>query len=364
MWTQFKILAATLVLTAIIWVYADQASQGTYNTVVRLKMVAGSDAEALPTILTPTAQASGEVDVAKLRVVLAGPKGAIQRVSGSERGGVLELKLRLPDNWTSGERRLDLMDAMNRSQDLLEKGLHVTSVVPSSIDIMIDRLTTVNFAVEPDLGTYARTGQNPVIRPASVQGTFRQSLLKQIGPGAPVVLLPVQDVLRDAKGTVGPVMIPLPSTVREVPVDFKLQQVEFSAVLSQKTTMKTLTRVAVSVLPRNSDMIGQYEVKWADTGDRFQTITVQVPTDRAESLKAEDVTAYVVISSDDLTQTPDRPTATGAATGGWVTRAVQFTFPAGFEEVRLEGTPPTVRLKVVKAAGAAATVLPSSPPRQ
>lgn len=355
--TQLRLLAATVVLSLIVWVYADQASQGSYTTIVRLRLIAPADPEAIPVVESATAADSTEPGILRARLTLVGPKAAIQRFTASERGGTVEIKIPLPDGWTDGRHRLDLMEALARCSDLIERGLRATSAAPPAADLLIDRMTSVTFTVEPDLGRQARSIQSVLVTPKTVRGRLRRSQLPAIG-GAdnPVVVLPVQDLLRDARESVGPVVLPLPSVVKEVPVEFDPREVEFTATVSNRTVSKKLDRVAVSVLPRNADMLGQFEVKWADSGDRFQTVIVQVPADRAEGLKPEDVTAFVVFASEDAVT--EVPTATTPSTGGWITRTVQFAFPPGYEDVRVEGTPPAVRIKVVKAAGVTPAVAP------
>lgn len=363
--TQVKLLVMTVVLTAIVWVYADQSSQGNVSGLVTVKLIAADPNDLLPIVDSPGSRTDAETGTARIRVDFGGPKAAIRRYSNDERGGTTDFQIRIPDDWTSGRRSLNLTDALNHSSELRERGLHAISTSPATLEVTIDRWTTATFTVQADAGPLAANVSGPIVlQPKTVAGRLRASDLARLATADPVVVVPVQEWLRDAQGKVGPIMIPLPRTIRDIPVEFQPAEVSFSAILTQRTVSRRLSPIALSVM-LNPDMMGQYKVIWGDAGDRIQAINVRVPPDRAESLSPQDVHAFVVIGREDIAPKPtDTTGTTGSGTEGWVTRTVQFVFPPGYEDVRIEGPSPNVTLKVVEISSAApAAVGAETPPR-
>jgi hypothetical protein len=349
MMTQVKLLAMTVGLTAIIWVYADQSTQGNASTLVTVKLIPANPNDVLPIVHSPGFRAATESGTARVRVDFVGPKAAIRRLTDDERGGALEFQVRIPDDWTSGRRSLNLADALNRTPAVRERGLYAASTSPGTLEVTIDRWTTATFTVQADAGPLVANLSGPiVVQPKSVTGRLRASHLEQLTTTDPVVIVPVQEWLRDAQGKVGPITIPLPRTIRDMPVEFQPGEVAITATLTQKTVSRRLSPIALSVM-LNPDMMGQYKVVWGDAGDRIQAIDVRVPPDRAESLTPQNVHAFVAIGREDVApKTGDGTAPGGSGAEGWVTRTVQFVFPPGYEDVRIEGPSPNVRLKVVE----------------
>ncbi len=350
MMKQVKLLATTAVLTVIIWVCADQASQESATVWVTVRLVAGGAADVVPVIETPGPRAPTDAGTARVRVDLSGPKVAIRQISHDESSSASEYQIQIPDTWTGGHYNLDVVDALNRTRQVRERGLHVTNAYPPSLRILVDRWTTARFAVRADPGPLAASVSGPLdVQPASVAGRIRESFLAKLGPGEPAVVVPVHELLREAQGRTGAVSftVPLPRMVQDMPVEFQPGEVAVTATLTQRTASKRLSRIPVSVM-LNPDMIGQYKVVWGDPGDRIQSVDVRVPPDKAETLTAENVRAFVQIGREDVVPGETGAAATQASTEGWITRTVQFMFPPGYEDVRVEGPGPSVRLKIVE----------------
>jgi len=350
MMTQLKLLLMTVILTAIIWVYADQSSQGNASSLVTIRLVPSNPNDLLPVIESPAARGAGEAGTARIRVDFSGPKSAIRRLTNDERVGTIEFSIRLPEDWTTGRRTLNLADALNRAPQVRERGLYALSTSPGVLDIVMDRWATATFTVQADVGAMAANLAGPVVvQPKTVMGRMRESHLARLGTSDPVVVVPVQEWLRDAQGKIGPIVIPLPRTIRDMPVEFQPSEVVITATLTQKTVSRRLSPIALSVL-LNPDMMGQYRILWGDDADRTQAITVRVPPDRAESLSPQDVHAFVIIGREDVAPKTAGTASANGAGEGWVTRTVQFVFPPGYEDVRIEGPSPSVRLKVVEVS--------------
>ncbi len=364
MMTQVKLLIATVILTVVIWVFADQASLGTATVWATIRLTASGD-------VVPVVEQSGVGggteggQTARVRLDLAGSKAAIRRLTGEETSGTAEYTIRVPERWLGGQFGLDVVDAMNRVKVMHDRGLHLVSAYPPMIQVFIDPLVTATFTVQPDAGAMAASLAGPAtVHPKTVNGRLRESHLTKLGTREPVVVVPIHTLLREAQGKTEPVSfrVPLPRIVQDLPVEFQPGEVTVTATLTQRSVSKRLTRIPLNVL-MNPDMMGQYRVIWADDADRVQTIDVRVPPDRAESLSPQSIYAFVAISRDDVA--PKAPSSTApSATGsdGWVTRTVQFVFPPGYEDARIEGAGPTVRLKVVEIPVTPAAATPPLPP--
>lgn len=351
--TQIKLIASTLVLTAIIWVYADSLSQGSRNVVVLVRLEAANPQEAVPVLVGVAADGMADTDVVRVRAELSGANLAVRRLAGVQ---MLDISVRIPEDQTGQQRTLDLVTAINESAEIRERGLRAVTASPQVVDVFVDRWMTVSFTVQPDRGRYAASvpPERILLQPTVVKGRLRESHLKQLGTDTPVVPLRVQELLTDAQDTVGPISVRLPRSVGDIPVTFEPAEVEFSAMLSRKTVLRQLLAIPVGVLVKNSDMLGDYRIEWADAGDRFVDIEVQVPADRAASLVPQSVQAFVVIDKADAVIEAGA-LASGAAAARYVRRTVEFVFPPGYEGVQCVGDPPTVQLRVTENAKPAPT---------
>ena len=82
---------------------------------------------------------------------------------------------------------------------------------------------------------------------------------------------------------------------------------------------------------------------------------------RAEGLVPQMVHAFVVVGKDDVVPEAKAAGAGAGATDGFVQRTVEFVFPPGYEDVRLDGDPPTVKFMVVEITGPAPPGGPGKP---
>lgn len=344
MMTHLRLLLVTAILTIVIWVCADQASQGTASVWATIRVVS-SNPEAAAVIVEETGSYdTSESATARVRLEFAGSKAAIRRLTGQETRGAAEYRVTIPDRWLDGHFDLDVTEAMNRTKEVRDRGLHVTVSEPPSVRVFVDPRTTVSFTVEPDPGWGESMLAGPVtVEPRTVRGQIRASHLAKLGTAAPTVILPVQDALREAVSLTDTMIrgLPLPKTVRDFPVEFDPPRVTVTAALAQRTIVKRLSPVPVSVL-LPPELVGDCRVRWADGDAPAPTVAVDVRVlpDRAKGLNPGDVRAFVAINVGDVASAETTPD------DRWITRAVQFAFPADYEDVRLEGPAPTVRFRV------------------
>jgi len=128
--------------------------------------------------------------------------------------------------------------------------------------------------------------------------------------------------------------------------------------LGKRIVSERITLIPLGVLVEPQDFFNQYQIEWEDeTGGHFtQAIDVRMPLEKKGQLKGNMIDAYVTIEDADLPKDlPGIPTS-GPAKESWIEREIRFVFPAGFEEVRLEGPPRTVKFKVKKKPPAPAAV--------
>jgi hypothetical protein len=132
--------------------------------------------------------------------------------------------------------------------------------------------------------------------------------------------------------------------------------------LARRIVSERITLIPLGVLVEPQDFFGQYEIEWEDeTGGHFtQAIDVRVPLEKRGQLKGNMIDAYVIIDDADLPKDlPGIPT-TEPSKESWIEREIRFVFPAGFEEVRMEGPARTVKFRVKKKP-APPSVLPLTP---
>ena len=240
----------------------------------------------------------------------------------------------------------------------------------------MDRYIKVRVEFTPVTGTFkdAVVGK-PVVQEKVTARVLESKVGKDFGVYE--LPLPLEDAIKDAlqkqpEQAYGPLAVSFPVSLREVRADieakFEPSLVHVTVELQAQSRIERKTVRPLSVTIKTQDFFEGYEIEWEDkTGAQFtQSINCRVPVSKLElfrRLDSTEILAYVVIDSSDLPQQPvagstTLPAPTTSAT--YRPKQVCFVFPAGFEDVKPVGPPPTVNLRVnrkkTETAGSVAPV--------
>src|SRR5690606_38100857 len=99
--TQLQLIATTIALTVLIWVYADQSAYDLYQTTVLVRYTPPPGAE--DPLLVRVRDEKGELrDALRLEVTFRGPKSAIRRLENDDAAGRFKLSVPLPEELQPG----------------------------------------------------------------------------------------------------------------------------------------------------------------------------------------------------------------------------------------------------------------------
>jgi hypothetical protein len=356
--SEIPLILSTIVLTVLIWYYADRTSHAVTTVSVPVR-VTSTDASSRYSfeVVDPL---EGSPDTKQIDVTLRGPKRAIHELRLRSEMGFAGFNVALkipPGEITTGRQSRNLFPVLNDAPEF--KGLTVEDVVPETIRFNVERYLEVPVDVKPLAGGFS---SQLVSKPVVIEDVSARVLASQVGSDFSrlELNLPIEDAIREALDAQqnedeGPLLLNLdvplqPAAPAGMEPIFSPESVHVTVQLEENSTVVRKS-VLLSVMVSAHELWDGYEILWEDeTGAQLiVTIEVRVPVakvERFERLKKNDIMAFVVIDHSDLPQ-PTSPTAT--APEGRETfrhKPVYFKFPEGFEDVVVVSPPKTVGVRV------------------
>jgi hypothetical protein len=361
--TQLQLIASTIALTVLIWVYADQSVHDTYQTtvVVKYALTAGTGDSYVLRVVGARSEAP---DIARAEVTFRGPKSAIRGLEKDDSAGRLKLAVILSDEPHPGlQPPRDLFADLSRLPEIRDRGLTLQRVWPQTIQLHIDRYRSIEVPVEVSAGVFEKSLlSRPIVAPEKVKVRVLQSALERFGP-LPPLRLGIEEELQARSEQAGGMFsfdAPLRSSAGwpGIEATFTPDHVRVTVQMARRTARERITLIPLR-LQIEAQNFGDYQVQWQDqTGGQFmQAIDVRVPVEKAGQLKGNMVDAYLPILDSDLPKELPGVTTTRPASESWIEREVHFVFPPGFEDTKIEGPPRTVKFRVTPRADLA----PSTP---
>jgi hypothetical protein len=355
---QLQLILATVGLTILIWVYADQ--QG-YKTV---KFQIAATVSTAPGVVAHVEGATAEAPQTLLVTVIArGPNVALREIPVS-RPPAMEVTIPMAENVTVQERRvIDIHDPMAAA--LRERGLQLLNVNPASLTVSFDHLVKRDVEIQVDAGAFHQALAGAVqIKPPVVTATLLASELAAApSPVEPRLVIPIEDDLRAQPGeTDFEFVVSLKNKKWQgLDVKWEPQTVTIRGKLQQLYADVELRLIPLRVLLPWDWPSDKYEIEWVDA-DRVQKIQLKVPVGKPNVLTNTDVTAFISINDSLIPPEPasNAGTATQPATEpSPFSQTVRFVLPAGFEDVKIVSPPATVKFRIVPRARAETTKSPA-----
>lgn len=362
--TQLQLLATTVALTVLIWVYADQSSHDTYQTTVLVRYVPPPEPD--QPLLVRVRDGKGESkDALRVELSLRGPRSAIRRLEKDDEGGRFTLSVPLPDELKPGVQPLrDVYDDLSRLPEIRNRGIAIQSVHPREAQLEVDRYLNVPVTVEVAVGTFEKSLEGPpIVRPDKVMARVLESEIPG-GSTLPPLRVSIEEALQNRTDLPGNQLsfdVPLKSAWSGINATFTPDHVRVAVRLAKRTTTERITLIPLGVRVEPIDnFFGRYEIEWQDqTGGHFtQTLNVLVPLEKAGQLKGNMIDAYVTIQDSDLPRELPGVTSAPATQESWIEREIRFVFPPNFEDVKTQGPPRTVKFRVKRRSD---LLTPSTP---
>lgn len=360
--TQIRLILSTIALTVLIWVYANQASHSTTTLLVPVKLILTESGNLWALRIADAPE--GQPNVKQVKIAVRGPKQAIRLLESENSQGRFMLTVKLGEQLAPGPSSRNLYADLGSSPELLQRGLTLQEVSPMAVEFDVDRYVTVPVEFKPVTGAFETA---LVGRPTIQDKVMARVLESKVGKGFSVYELPLslEDAIKESlqkqpQETYGPLTLSFPVDLRTartgIEATFEPPTVFVTVELQAQSRIERKTVRPLSVMVKTQDFFDGCEIEWEDkTGAQFtQSINCRVPVSKLDlfrQLDSTEILAYVVIDNSDLPPQPGAGASTTtlpapATSATYRSKQVHFSFPAGFEEVKAVGPPPTVNLRV------------------
>lgn len=357
--TQIQLIVSTIALTVLIWIYADQAVHDTYQTTVIVRYVPPPEPGSAYVLRIAGARNEAP-DTVRAELTFRGPKSAIRRLENDDASGRLRLVVPVNDELQPGPQPLrDLLEDVSRLAEIRSRGIVLQRATPRTVQIEVDRYRNVPVALDVNAGAFEKAiVGKPAVRPDTVSARVLESTLKG-DTKLPPLKIPIEEELQARSDQPGSTLwfdVALHSSWPGIDATFTPDRVRVSVTLARRTVRERITLIPLGVLVEPQDFFGKYELEWQDeTGGHFtQAIDVRVPVEKAGQLKGGMIDAYVMIRDTDLPKElpGGLPTSVPSTQESWIEREIHFVLPPGFDDVKIEGPPHTVKFRIKKGPDA------------
>lgn len=335
---QLRLLLETVVLTLLIWTYADQASYETCSAVVAVRVATPPD------VVARIEEAKGGLaEVVYIPMKLRGPKAAVRKLELESGTGASMFNLNLAlalDAGPQSPTTRDIREEVARLPSIRDRGLQVEELSRPVISFKLDRYQSIKLTVDTDAGKLSEAlDGKPVIEPNAVTVKVLESELAKRGtlPEERMVISIEEQIRTRAEDVTASFSVPLGSKWGGMDAKFVPEQVRVTVRLVKSYQTVELSLIPLQVLMPAGVAGGEFEIEWQAKADLLQNISVRIPVGKAKTLDSTDVRAFIQIDKLDLPGEPSPATATfPAMTEGWSQREVRFVFPPEFGDVQVD----------------------------
>jgi hypothetical protein len=284
-------LITVVLLTLLIWVWADLALEETY-LLGKVQITLGKSTD--PTLWVSFINPDGRPSVSSQldAVVLKGPISKLQRVKQQKEEGNLEFKVVVaPEQWEGaslGRQTIGLLDLLSQNPRIQQWGLTVESCSPETLMIQVERLeskrlkircmgrdnmTLDGAVVEPDtVDLYVPTDWG-IDRQASVELTAAQIARARASAVKGIPFVELADGQRQVAST--------EVTIR-IPPDL------------ERLKTYTITNVRAGILITET-LLARYQVKVENPEDLYSSFEIRASEEAKQAYEDEKNTRYQVI---------------------------------------------------------------------
>lgn len=353
--THIKLIAATIVLTVMIWVYADLSTHEVQQIPVVIEPVVPAHSD-LRIQATGVETVSGRVPRLELMLKMSGSKAALREIEiERQRSKGQSVRIPIQVKETVGPDTLGAEEIREYITEWARQhSLQLADPIRQSIEYMVDRWIDIDAAIEADVGPFAEQLRGPVnVEPNQVKVGILESQIvnSPLAKGRLVVSI-VDDLRKRSEDDLNLDILLRDYWRGAETVKFQPERVRINVRRKEGSTRQRLTAIPLHELWPSNRAKGLFKIVWSDDQDLVQHIDVVVPASRPRALTSNDVTAYVVVEPEDLVA-ESSPTSTSPAAPAegrdHIPRDVHFVFAPGFQDVKILPPLPKVRFKVVRA---------------
>lgn len=344
-----RTLALTIVVTLLIWLYAEAESLTRVQQEVKVSFISPTGS----TLVRPVDGWTGLV-----RLSFEGAAAALARTPRNFE--LVPGAIGVPAD--DGEHTVDLRVALRAHPAWAQSGVSLLAVEPPTARIRVRAMETVaDIEIRPDLGAID-LATPATIEPARASVVLPKAVadrLRALPEGPHLLAKPTAQAaqgLREGQATRVRARLALPSHLEDADATLTPREVDISVTVRARTTRAALPPVPVQTLLPPGDA-GRFRITVGEEDRFLRDVSMQGPLDVIEAVqsRAWSVVAVVVLSTDDLEQrVTSKRTAFAILRDGIMT-----PLPPG---VDAEASDTTIRLRIEPVAPSAPPATPPGAP--
>ncbi len=284
-------VGTTLVLTCLIWIYADQENVVTSTEVVTLLVAPQSGSDLSVDLQDPP--------TGQLRVTFAGPRADLEELRRTLGQGKFKPTYTVTPEEAHGDTLVkDATEIISSNLRTQFRTITIQDVQPAQVKIFLDPMITVPMPVRVNTGTTKTT--IPVVTPNKVKVTMSQSAYQKLYDSDKFLVVDLENELRNkVEDQEINEEFPLPRLVLGQEVATSPSQVKVQLKVQQQsiTRLFTISQIKVMGPP---DLLARYKV---DIRDSQITVALKGPPELINNLKPQNpqnVIAYIQLDADDM----------------------------------------------------------------
>ncbi len=327
---QIKLIAMTVGLTALIWVFADQLLRESDELLVHVRFTSAGPPGM--SVRTPDDR------TASFRVRVSGPRRIIAKKAA---GGSLGVDLPVTERKT-GRYTLNMFEELRKLQGPFDD-MSIESVIPEMLDILVDNMVTVEMEVRLRETESFDFEIDPTVEPTQVRVTISELALRGLPPDIPgippdqryVALNINRHLAKFPVGTLFSRDVMLEHRVAGANVRIEPPEVRLVAQLAQRRKETTIPAVPIN-FQGSATVLNRYFIEQRDPFTLLtQPITVRGPAEAIDRIASGQTKVFGIIT---LTTPP------ADQVGKFQDAVPRFSLPSGVE---LVGSPDPVEFRLV-----------------
>lgn len=308
---QIRLLSSTAILSIMIWLVADYSLTETATIRVRIHPQA-ADESAMRVALA-------EDEPSVVEVKIAGKRTQVEELRSRAPLGIpLSISTRAAKTY-----RIRLDEEFRKAAILRE--VDVQQVMPETIDVEVDRDTTVTMPISVKTTGGLVYEIEPEAEPTEVAVTISERALSQIPKDDRKVIIEPDNYLTGAAhGVLGTEVVPLTPVVASISVLLNPDFVKLRFKIKDLAEEAVISAVPIKI-EASPDIFNGYKIEFKDAGPVLtQPLTIKGPPDMIERVRRGELRIFGVVS---LTA------ANKAAVGSLQYLTPEFKLPKGLVRV-------------------------------
>ncbi len=304
---KIRTLFTVIVLSCLIWVYADQITTEYMTAPVTLEVAPAGGSNLIVKLISPQ---NGQIEV-----TFAGPRARLERLKNDLQGKFKFIYYVTPEKKFEPIITKDTIEIIRSQLKEMYPTITVSAVNIPRIKIAVDKYIYVHMPVKVIAGTI--TSSEPVIIPNRVKVKLPLSVYKKLSDEQKVITIDIEPELRKhIQNQEIDREFPIPQQLAGQAIETEPTRVRVKLKIKQQFARKEIKRPIQVLLP-----VGLESKYIVELRDKEIIVPVIGPVDLINNLKDQDVVPYIELVPADLARSGN----------SYFPRRVKFLLPEGIQ---------------------------------